>query len=99
MCICIFVVICIYIYYAYNHICIYIYYAYIIYVCVCVCVCMCVCVCVCVLLHCAGWLLTRPPAHKDVIYSEFEAVFPKLYMYVLQYLEPKMEVGSQLCNA
>ncbi|XP_076466904.1 dynein axonemal heavy chain 5-like [Babylonia areolata] len=43
-----------------------------------------------------GWLLTRPPAHKDVIYSEFEAVFPKVYTHTVQFLEPKMEVLE--CN-
>lgn len=45
-----------------------------------------------ILFKCLGWLLTRPPAQKDIIYSEFEAVFPKLYAYVIQFLEPKMEV-------
>ncbi|XP_070190341.1 dynein axonemal heavy chain 5-like isoform X2 [Littorina saxatilis] len=43
-----------------------------------------------------GWLLTRSPAHKDVIYSEFEAIFPKMYNQVIQFLEPKMEVLE--CN-
>lgn len=42
----------------------------------------------------AGWLLTRPPAHKDIIYTEFETIFPKLYNQVIQFMEPKMEVGT-----
>jgi hypothetical protein len=41
---------------------------------------------------CAGWLLTRAAAHRDVIYTEFENIFPKLYAQVIQFLEPKMEV-------
>lgn len=40
-----------------------------------------------------GWLLTRPPTQKEVIYNEFEGVFPKMYTYAMQSLEPKMEVG------
>ena len=43
----------------------------------------------------AGWLLKRPPQQQDGIYSAFEGVFPKLYLYIIQNLEPKMDVCSK----
>ncbi|XP_046353935.2 dynein axonemal heavy chain 5-like isoform X1 [Haliotis rufescens] len=39
-----------------------------------------------------GWLVSRPPAQSDMIYNVFEAIFPKLYLFVIQTLEPKMGV-------
>ncbi|KAK3724620.1 hypothetical protein RRG08_041104 [Elysia crispata] len=43
-----------------------------------------------------GWLLKRPPQQQDGIYTAFESVFPKLYTYIIQNLEPKMDVLE--CN-
>ncbi|KAI8792083.1 dynein heavy chain 5, axonemal [Biomphalaria glabrata] len=43
-----------------------------------------------------GWLLKRPPQQQDSIYSAFESVFSRLYLFVTQNLEPKMEVLE--CN-
>ncbi|XP_023932721.1 dynein heavy chain 5, axonemal [Lingula anatina] len=39
-----------------------------------------------------GWLLKRPPAQADVIFSLFEGIFPELYQYILQSLNPKMTI-------
>lgn len=40
-----------------------------------------------------GWLLTRPSQQQDIIMQSFESVFGDLYTYMMQSLEPKMEVG------
>ena len=40
-----------------------------------------------------GWLLTRPSQQQDIILQAFEAVFGELYTYMVQSLEPKMDVS------
>lgn len=41
-----------------------------------------------------GWLLTRPSQQQDIILQSFEGVFGELYTYMIQSLEPKMDVCS-----
>lgn len=45
----------------------------------------------------SGWLLTRPSQQQDIILQSFEAVFGHLYNYMLQALEPKMDVSYSVC--
>ncbi|KAL5009928.1 hypothetical protein ScPMuIL_012233 [Solemya velum] len=43
-----------------------------------------------------GWLLTRPASQSEVIFNAFESNFPMLYLQVIQFWEPKMQVLE--CN-
>jgi hypothetical protein len=43
-----------------------------------------------------GWLLKKSATQSEAIFNVFKSVWPDLYRYVSQELQPKMEVGSLL---
>ena len=39
-----------------------------------------------------GWLLKRAPAEQDILFNLYENNFPDAYTFIMQSLEPKMQV-------
>jgi len=43
-------------------------------------------------LNCSGWLSRKQLSNSDAVFTTFESVWPDLYRYVVQSLDPKMGV-------
>jgi len=44
------------------------------------------------ILDCSGWLSRKQLINSDAVFTTFESVWPDLYRYVVQSLNPKMDV-------